>query len=128
MIHNYRHFEAVDPFDRIWQVEFRWQQVGISIRHADTIDVKWQLTSPEQTLEKAIALHHPALLALAKKLDRPLSDPWCMKVAAAHLLKMIETWQDMDKVLVTPAAEELEEAAQAVARWEGAKLEEARLT
>lgn len=127
MIHNYRHFEAVDPFDRIWQVEFRWQQTGISIRHADTIDVKWQLSSPDQTTEKVIALQHPALLALAKKLDRPLSDPWCMKLAGAHLLKMIETWQDMDKVLVTPAAEELEQAAQTVGRWEAAKLDEARL-
>lgn len=127
MIHNYRHFEAVDPFDRIWQVEFRWQQNAISIRHADTIDVKWQLTSPDQTLEKVIALEHPALLALSKKLDRPLTDPWCMKIAAAHLKKMIETWQDMDKVLVTPAAAELEEAAQTVARWEAAKLEEAQL-
>ena len=127
MIHNYRHFEAVDPFDRIWQVEFRWQQTGISIRHADTIDVKWQLTSPDQTMEKVIALQHPALLALSKKMNRPLSDPWCMKLAAVHLSKMIETWQDMDKVLVTPVAEEIEEAAQTVARWEEAKLEEARL-
>lgn len=127
MIHNYRHFEAVDPFDRIWKVEFRWQQNAISIRHADTIDVKWQLTLPDQTLERVIALQHPVLLALSKQLDRPLSDPWCMKIAAAHLVKMIETWQDMDKVLVTPTPDELEEAAQTVARWEAAKLEEVRL-
>jgi hypothetical protein len=127
MIHNFRHFEAVDPFDRIWQVEFRWQQTGISIRNADTIDVKWQLTSADQTLERVIALTHPSMMALSKKLSRQLSDPWCMKVAAAHLMRMIETWQDMDKILVTPALDELEEAAQTVGRWEGTKLEEARL-
>jgi hypothetical protein len=127
MIHNYRHFEVVDPFDRIWQVEFRWQQTGISIRHADTVDVKWQLTSPDQTQEKVVALPHSLLLLTAKKLDRQVSDPWCMKIAAAHLMKMLETWQDMDKTLVTLGAEELEEAAQTVARWEAAKLEEKQL-
>ena len=40
---NYRMFEAgPDPFGRHWQVEFRWLQTGISIRHADTVDVKFE--------------------------------------------------------------------------------------
>ena len=63
---NYRQFEAgPDPFGRTWQVEFRWLQTGISIRHADTVDVKFAVSSdgidPE---EKVIALPHPALLQI----------------------------------------------------------------
>jgi hypothetical protein len=42
MADNSRRFEAgPDPFGRTWQVEFRWLQTGISIRHADTVDVKF---------------------------------------------------------------------------------------
>jgi hypothetical protein len=37
-----RLFEAgPDPFGRTWKVQFRWLQTGISIRHADTVDVKF---------------------------------------------------------------------------------------
>ena len=37
-----RLFEAgPDPFGRMWKVQFRWLQTGISIRHADTVDVKF---------------------------------------------------------------------------------------
>ena len=128
MIHNYRHFEAVDPFDRIWQIDFRWHQTAISIRNADTVDVSWQLTSPDQTTVKVIALPHSLLLRAAKRLERSVSDPWCMKIAAVHLMKMVETWQDMDKTLITLGIEEIEEAAQTTARWEAAKVEEAQLS
>ncbi len=39
---NFRRFQAgPDPFGRVWEVEFRWLQTGISIRHADTVDVKF---------------------------------------------------------------------------------------
>ena len=45
MIENFRRFQAgPDPFGRTWDVEFRWQQNGISIRHADTVDVKFHLS------------------------------------------------------------------------------------
>jgi hypothetical protein len=72
MMENFRRFEVgPDPFDRNWIVEFRWLQTGISIRHADTVDVKFQLISGEEVQEKVIALPHPDLLALSRKLGRP---------------------------------------------------------
>src|SRR5690606_21714904 len=38
MADNLRSFQAgPDPFGRMWNVEFRWLQTGISIRHADTV-------------------------------------------------------------------------------------------
>ncbi|MBV9764030.1 MAG: hypothetical protein JOZ48_04215 [Acidobacteriaceae bacterium] len=97
-----------DPFGRTWKVEFRWLQTGISIRHADTVDVKF-LVTPEGGVseEKVIALPHPALLALSREHGRKLTDPLCMRIAAAHLKHMVETSEDMDKTLVTVTPEEL---------------------
>jgi hypothetical protein len=109
MIKDVRRFEAVDPFGRTWKVIFLWHQNGISIRHADTVDVKFQIHSGDEHLEKVIALNHPDLLTLSQKSGHPLTDPWCMKLAALHLKKMIETWEDMEKTLVTVPYRELEE-------------------
>lgn len=103
-----RLFEAgPDPFGRMWKVQFRWLQTGISIRHADTVDVKF-FVSPNGAAaeEKIIALPHPALLKLTGD-GRKLTDSLCMRLAAAHLRRMIETSEDMDKTLVTVTAEEM---------------------
>src|SRR5271157_2869030 len=98
MIKNFRDFEAgPDPFDRIWQVEFRWLQTGISIRHADTVDVKFVLwTEGEPKQERVIALPHPALLEISRQTGHALTDPWCLKLAATHLKEMIETAEDLE--------------------------------
>jgi hypothetical protein len=105
---NFRRFEAVDPYSRSWQVEFRWQQNAISIRHSDSIDVKYQLIQGEDVSEKVIALPHPDLLTLAKKSGRSLTDAWVLKLAAMHIKEMIETDRDMEKTLVTARLEDLE--------------------
>lgn len=94
-------------------MEFRWLQTGISIRHADTVDVKFVIwTEGEERQERVLALRHPDLLALSGKTGHPLTDPWCLKLAAAHLRRMIESGEDMEKVLVTVSAADLAEAAQ----------------
>ena len=111
MIENFRRFEATDPFGRNWVAEFRWLQNAISIRHSDTVDVKFQLIRGEDLEEKVIALRHPDLLELSKRTGRAISDPWCMKLAALHLREMIQTDRDMDKVLVTPLLADLERHA-----------------
>lgn len=114
---NYRRFEVgPDPFGRNWIVEFRWLQTGISIRHADTVDVKFQLISGEDVQEKVIALPHPDLLTLSKQVGRPLTDPWCMKIAALHLRHMIETDEDMEKALVTVGLEDMARHAEVLNR------------
>lgn len=104
-----RLFEAgPDPSGRMWKVQFRWLQTAISIRHADTIDVKFFVTPDGgETDEKVIALPRSPLLDLAKQHGHPLSDPFCMRIAAEHLKHMIETSEDMDKTLVTVSPEEL---------------------
>jgi hypothetical protein len=107
MLKNARRFEAgPDPFGRTWEVEFRWLQTGISIRHADTVDVKFILWTEgpgekEPKQEKVIALPHPHLLTLSAETGHTLTDPWCMRLAARHLKYMIESGEDLEKTLVT---------------------------
>ncbi len=104
-----RLFEAgPDPFGRMWKVQFRWLQTGISIRHADTVDVKFLVTPQDgEAEEKVVALPHPALLEMTAQRGTKLSDPLCMRLAAAHVKHMIETGEDMDKTLVTVTAGEI---------------------
>lgn len=123
MIANPRQFDAADPFGRTWAVTFTWQQTAISIRHADAVDVKWHLVCGTETMDKVIALPHPMLLALSSESGRGLTDPWCMKLAAAHLLTMLDTWQDMDKTLVTLTLPEMKAAAGTAASWDAEKRE-----
>jgi hypothetical protein len=113
MIDNFREFEVgPDPFGRVWQVQFRWHQTGTSIRHADTVDVKFGVsTGSEPSEERVIALPHPALIAVSKKVGHPLTDAWCMKLAALHLQHMFKNGEDFEKTLVTVQPEEIERYA-----------------
>jgi hypothetical protein len=117
MVANFRRFQTEpDPFGRVWDVEFRWLQNGISIRHADTIDVKFNVwTTDEPKQERVIALAHPDLLKLSAKTGHPLTDPWCLQLAALHLKHMIETDEDMERTLVTVPLAELESYAKVLA-------------
>jgi len=113
---NLRRFQAgPDPFGRTWEVEFRWLQNGISIRHADTVDVKFLVWTEgaegEPVSEKIVAIPHPLLLALAARTAHPLTDPWCLKLAGSHLRYMLTSGEDMEKGLVTMAQPDLERAA-----------------
>ena len=113
MLDNFRQFQVgPDPFGRTWQVHFAWLQTGISIRHADTVDVKFGISSGGEPFEeRVIALPHPVLLAVSKQVGHPLTDAWCLKIAALHLKRMLETGEDLEKTLVTPQADEIEQYA-----------------
>ena len=113
MSENFRRFEAgPDPFGRTWEVEFRWLQTAISIRHSDTVDVKFVLwTEGEPKQEKVMALPHAMVLALSKSTGHPLTDAWCLKLAGEHLRFMIESGEDLEKTLVTLPPGDLDRAA-----------------
>jgi hypothetical protein len=102
-MHNFRQFEAgPDPFGRKFQVYFKWLQTAISLRHADTVDVKFVLEDENGArTEKTIALPHPDLLAVSRGSGRKMDDPWCSRLAAIHLAHLVETGEDMEKELVT---------------------------
>ena len=54
------------------------------------------------------------LLALSANTGHPLTDAWCLKLAALHLKHMLENGEDMEKVLVTLQPEELDRYARAL--------------
>ena len=117
---NFREFEAgPDPFGRKFQVLFKWLQTAISLRHSDTVDVKFILVDDDgaQT-EKTIAIPHADLCKVSRDLNRPFDDPWCSRIAAMHLQHLIETGEDMEKDLVTLNLSDLTQYAKTLAEAE----------
>jgi hypothetical protein len=111
----YRTFEAgPDPFGATWKVEFRWAQNGISIRHADTVDVKFEISNGDIREEKVIALPHKLLMQASHDTGHAVTDPWVNRIAAMHLKKMIESAEDIEKTLVTLDADSIREYAEAL--------------
>ena len=121
---NFREFTAgPDPFGRSFQVLLKWMQTAISTRHSDTVDVKFILRSDDTRSEKTIALPHAELVRLSHTTGHELTDAWCGRLAAAHLLRSIETGEDLEKDLVTVSYRQLEDYAAALAAEEKAAIE-----
>jgi hypothetical protein len=120
---NFRQFDVgPDPFGRKWQVLFKWLQTAISLRHSDTVDVKFVLESDGTKVQKQIAMPHVDLLELSRRTGREMSDSWCSRLAALHLRHMVENGEDMEKDLVTVRLDELSGYAAEIAREEGAEI------
>src|SRR4026208_2622585 len=100
---SFRQFEAgPDPFGRKYQVLFKWLQTAISIRHSDTVDVKFILKDDAGVeTQQTIALPHADLQRLSRETGRQMEDPWCARLAALHLLYLVNTGEDIEKDLVT---------------------------
>jgi hypothetical protein len=121
---SYREFEAgPDPFGRKFHVYLKWLQTAISIRHADTVDVRFVLTDESGALnEKTIALPHADLLGVSHETGRSMDDAWCGRIAALHLRYLVETGEDMEKDLVTVLPADLKRHAAELAKLEGAAV------
>lgn len=110
-----RDFSCIDPFGTTWEVKFLWHQVGISIRHADTIDCKFHFSSSTEVIEKVVALPHLALKEFAQAEGRKITDAWVIQLSSAHIRYMIESGEDMDKTLVTVGMDDLRRSQASVA-------------
>jgi hypothetical protein len=121
---NFRQFEAgPDPFGRKFQVLFKWMQTAISLRHADTVDVKFILVDENGgRTQKTIALPHADLLRVAAEVGRKVDDPWCSRLGAMHLRYQVETGEDMEKDLVTVSGAELKRYAERLRETEKAAV------
>jgi len=117
---NFREFEAgPDPFGRKFQILFKWLQTAISIRHSDTVDVKFIIVDENgDRTQKTIALPHADLQRVSREAGRPMDDPWCARIAALHLQHLIATGEDMEKDLVTVLPADLKRYASEIARME----------
>ena len=119
LMENFRDFEVgPDPFGRTWHALFKYLQNGISIRHSDSIDVCFILTSGDERMVKTVVIQHLDIRNFAKRTGRTISDTWCSRLAVCHLRYVIETGEDMEKdyLSVTPAEIELYNAA--IQKWE----------
>jgi hypothetical protein len=120
---NFRQFDAgPDPFGRTYHVLLKWMQTAIALRHSDTVDVKFVLESEGERTEKTVALPHPDLLELAGRTKHSLTDPWCSRLAASHLVHMVTTGEDMEKDLVTVTPTQLAAYAADLEREEQAAI------
>jgi len=121
---NFRQFEAgPDPFGRKYQILFKWLQTAISIRHADTVDVKFILVDDDGgRAQKTIALPHAELLRVSRETGRAMDDPWCSRIAALHLRHLVQTGEDMEKDLVTVLPADLERYAGEIGRQQQAEV------
>ncbi len=129
MRENYRRFDVNDPFGRTWDVEFRWLQNAISIRHADAVDCKYYIgTAGEEKREMVVALPHAALVEVANGHKRALTDAWCMKLAGMHLDYLISTWEDMEKTIVNPTPVDLARYASLIEEADAEALRRSQLT
>ncbi len=118
---NFRQFEVgPDPFGRKWQVLFKWLQTAISLRHSDTVDVKFILESDGTRVEKEIAMPHAELVELSRRTRNEMTDAWCSRLAALHLKHMVETGEDLDKALVTVRLNELADYDAEISREQAA--------
>lgn len=116
---NFRNFPVgPDPFGRVWRVWFKWLQTAISIRHSDSVDVKFILQSGDETEQKTVSMPHLTLRLLAETMGIPMTDAWCSRLAKQHLEQMILTGEDMEKDLVTPSPAQLRAYAENEKRWE----------
>jgi hypothetical protein len=124
---NFRQFEVgPDPFGRKWQAQFKWLQTAISLRHSDTVDVKFILRSDGARMEKQIAMPHADLVELSRRTGHPMTDAWCSRLAAMHLERMIASGEDLEKDLVIVPLSELSGYAAGIGREESAAVSAAR--
>jgi hypothetical protein len=117
---NFRQFEAgPDPFGRKFQVWFKWLQTAISIRGSDSVDVKFLLENEQAgSTQKTVALPHADLVALSRATGRKMDDPWCARLAALHLVHLVETGEDMEKDIAAVSTAALRQYADELARQE----------
>ncbi len=116
---NFREFTCgPDPFGRTWKVYFKWLQTAISIRHSDSVDVKFVVAEGEESGFKTISMPHLTLRNLAADVDVKMTDAWCARLAKQHLEHLILSGEDLEKDLITPSTAQLRQYADAEKSWE----------
>jgi hypothetical protein len=119
LMENFRDFEAgPDPFGRTWHVQFKYLQTGISIRHSDSVDVRFILDNGETPVQKTVVIQNADIRAYGARTGRPVSDPWCSRIAMCKLRYAIGTGEDLEKDYLPVTAHEIEEFDSQIKKWE----------
>ncbi len=105
---NYRHFEVRSRLNnQVYRCHFVYLQTAISLRHSDTVDVKFLVDGTGVV----VALPHMAWVEYQNKTGRPLTDDLAAQVAAALLTEALERGDDMELLDLSPPADRVLERA-----------------
>jgi hypothetical protein len=116
---NFRDFDAgPDPFGRTWHAQFKYLQTGISIRHSDSVDVRYVLENGEERMQKTVVIQNADIRAYCDRAGRILSDSLCSRIAVCKLRYVIETAEDLEKEYLTVTPHEIEEYDAKIKKWE----------
>lgn len=116
---NFRDFDAgPDPFGRMWHAQFKYLQTGISIRHSDSVDVRYILDNGEEQLQKTVVIPNAEIREYSRRTGRTVSDPWCSRIAMCKLRNTIETAEDLERDYLPVTAQEIEQFDSRIKKWE----------
>jgi hypothetical protein len=108
---NYRDFKAQSTLTgQDYQCLFVYLQTAISLRHSDTVDVKFRVNGEGVV----VALPHTAWVEYQNRTKQALTDERAARVAAGILKESLERGDDVELLELNPAAEEVVRRAMAV--------------
>jgi hypothetical protein len=108
-------------------VLFKFLQTAISIRHSDSVDVRFILSSGDETMQRTVVIRNADLKAWAAKgTGRQVNDPLCSRVAMLKLRQAVETAEDLEKDYIVVTSAELEEFGAEIRSWEESAVKKAK--
>ena len=106
---NYRDFHTQSALTgQEYHCVFVYLQTAISLRHSDTVDVKFRVNGAGVV----VALPHTAWVTYQQEAGQPLTDARATEVAAAILKEALERGEDIELLDLNPAADEVVKRAQ----------------
>ncbi len=92
-----RSFACVSRLDgTVFRCHFLFIQTAISLRHSDTVDVRFMVNGKRMT----VALPHVAFVEYAKRTGGVLTDGGAVEVAEACLSDRLERGEDVEEITV----------------------------
>ena len=114
---DYEEFEVLSPLDqKTYHGRFHSLVTGISLRHSDTVDVKFLLDGSPIV----VALPHAAFAEYRRKMGLPLTYRNAIQIAGLWLKQLLERGERMDEPLLTLSLRQTFELAELAELAKGA--------
>ena len=108
---DYEEFLVHSPLEgEAYQCRFHTLVTGISLRHSDTVDVKFLVNGTGVVL----ALPHAAFAEYRRKTGRALTDRDAIQIAGLALKELLERGERVDTPLLTLSGEQTLELAEQI--------------
>jgi hypothetical protein len=108
---DFEEFQVRSPLDqKTYHCRFHTLTTGISLRHSDTVDVKFLLNG----VPIVVALPHTAFAESRQARGRVLTDQDAIRMAGLALKQLLERGERLDMPLLTLSREQTLELAERV--------------